>query len=629
MKARGALLQLGVEIFEPPTDVMVSDWCEANVVIPPPQTKSSGLISFAGRDYIREPLNGFNTPGVADLVLCFGAQLGKTTLLQCGVAYIAAMAPTGVVWVMPNTQLAEAFSTNRWQPILKATEATRKLIPTGGQTRHLFKKTEQTIGGSLITFVGSNSPANLSSRPARVVIQDEQDKFPAAGKREADASSLADQRAKDFDRPLRVKTSTPTVVVGPIWEAFTQGDQRRYHVPCPHCRKLVILIWGKDYTVFPLRGVEAPIVWDAEAKRKDGTWDLDRVVRSARARCPHCAGEIEDSKKTWMLRAENGARWEPTAQGNIGARSYHLPSWYATGTQTTFGALALKFLKQKTSFEGIRDFINGEAAEPWENQDGRSERIEVVTSRPIEKAILQLACDVQAVAPFLWWSVREWGAGGMSRLVAAGWADDFAALRRIQLHFAVDDLDVMIDSGYDTQRVYDVCAGFSRSASGVLKFESGLRFPSDGIARTPSLIGWLPSKGREEGYRFTAPDGKVHPVGLSQAPSIRSDASQPLLIFDTEHLRGLLSKMRRPGEAAALWSVCPLPVLLDLPGVMPVGPDEYWRHLDSHQLKNVPAGRLGKTKSVWVKRHSRWPDHLQDTEIMHLAMAFLWGRLPL
>ncbi len=622
------LLSLVVETFEPPVEDLVADWCENHVVIPPPQSKASGLISFAGRDYMREALNSWNTRGITDVTLCFGSQTGKTTLLQCGVAYLMARSPTGIVWVMPSIHLAESFSTNRWQPIVRATDALERMIPKGGQNRHLFKKCEQTLGSSLLTFLGANSPANLSSRPARVVIQDEQDKFPEAGKREADASNLADQRSKDSDNPLRVKTSTPTVTTGPIWQAFTRGDQRRYHVPCPLCRKLVVLIWGKNYTVFPLTGNEAPIVWDKEAKRPNGDWDEDRVMKSARAVCPHCGGDIEDGRKTWMLRESNGAKWVPTHPEIQGYRSYHLPSWYAPGVQTSFGSLAVKFLREKKSFAGLQGFINGEAAEPWENQDGRAERIEVITTRPIEGGIRQLTADVQAVAPFFWWVVREWGPGGVSRLVGAGWCDDFAALRRVQLHFGVHDLDVMVDSGFNTQTVYDACSQWSQPVSGVVKYESGLRFPADGTSRAPALLGWTPSKGREEGYRFTASDGKIHPVGLSATPSIRSDVVQPLVIFDTEHLRALLSKMRRPGEGTALWSVCQLPAHGELEGVCFVGPDEYWRHLDSHQVRNMPVGRLGKTKSVAVKRNSRWPDHLHDCEIQQLAQAFLWGRLP-
>ena len=57
------------------------------------------------------------------------------------------------------------------------------------------------------------------------------------------------------------------------------------------------------------------------------------------------------------------------------------------------------------------------------------------------------------------------------------------------------------------------------------------------------VIGWMPLKGRETGARFTAPSGTVHPFGLSTSSSMRTDVVQPLLVFDTEHLRYLTNGM--------------------------------------------------------------------------------------
>jgi hypothetical protein len=622
------LVTLVSGIFTPPPETSVSEWVESHVIIPPPQTQSSGLVSFNGRDYIREALDDFNLPGITDIALCFGSQAGKTTLLQCAVSWIIVCSPSGILWVMPTLPNARSFSTTRWQPIVRATPELDVMIPRGGQSRHDFTKLEQILGGSVLNFVGSNSPANLASRPARVVIQDEVDKFAQASDKEADACSLADQRTKDKARPLRVKTSTPTTTDGPIWQEFTKGDQRRYWVPCPLCRKLVLLTWGKQFTVFPLTGCEAVMEWDKEAKRANGEWDMDRVHNSARMVCPHCQGHITNERKTWMLRAENGACWKPSNQASRGFRSRHLSSLYATSSQTSFGNLAIKFIRERKSFSGLQGFINGDLAEPWENQDGRAERIEIVTERPIEESVRQLTADVQAVAPFIWWTVREWHKGH-SRLVGAGWADDFAALRRVQLHFAVDNLDVGVDMGYNSQTVYDECAQWSTPSNGAIVYESGLRFPPEGHTKAPSLIGWTPMKGREEGARFTTKTGHVHPVGITVAPSSRMQLAQQLLVFDTEHMRGILARIRRPVDGVSQWAACPLPCDIVADGVVPVGPDEYWRHLDSHSLKPLSVGRMGKTKMAFIKRTSKWPDHMHDCEIMQLALAFLWGRLTI
>ena len=74
-----------------------------------------------------------------------------------------------------------------------------------------------------------------------------------------------------------------------------------------------------------------------------------------------------------------------------------------------------------------------------------------------------MTVDVQAVAPFFWWVVREW-LNGSSKLVASGRADDYAAIRRVQVQLLVHDMDVGIDSGFSTQSVYDACAQWSQTA---------------------------------------------------------------------------------------------------------------------------------------------------------------------
>jgi phage terminase large subunit GpA-like protein len=133
--------------------------------------------------------------------------------------------PSPVLFVLPN-RLGKSVSETRWEPILRATPCLERLIPTGGK-RHSFKVAQQQLGGSTVAFVGSNSPANLASRPVRVLVLDEVDKFAEASDKEADAVSLAEQRTS-FAHYQHWAASTPTMVTGRIWQAFMNADMRRY-----------------------------------------------------------------------------------------------------------------------------------------------------------------------------------------------------------------------------------------------------------------------------------------------------------------------------------------------------------------------------------------------------------------
>jgi hypothetical protein len=574
---------------------------------------------LAAREYLREPLDTFSDPYVTDLALCFGSQLGKTQLLMSGLGWIIVNEPTGVLWVMPSEQLARNLSETRWIPIARASPALNVLIP-GGKKRHSFKKLHQEFGPSVLNFVGSNSPANLAARPARVVICDETDKFPMEQKTEADAVSLAEQRTKSFPLPKRIRTSTPTLTDGLIWQSWLRGDQRRFFIPCPHCAKEVVLAWSADFTVFARTGAEAYICWDKEARRPDRTWDLDRVRASAHALCPHCGGQIRDEQKTRLIR--NG-HWRPTlAAGNgFGVRSYHLSSLYAPTPQTSFGALAIKFLRQKNSTLGIQDFINGELAEPWENQESRGERLELVSppdAPPLPESVPLMTVDVQAVSPYFWVIIRAWTKGGHSRLVCAAHADDWETIRRLQENHAVQNHHVLIDSGHRTAEVYQQCLRWTT--------------PRPVMGRLPQAIGWIPAKGRERQMHWVhRATGRSQPYFYGSAalpPNTRLHL--PLLEFAADYFLDILNRFRRGPDAAGglQWELIGFPAGNPTPGAVLVTEDEYRRQIDAKILKAFASGRTGRVEQRWVLRSSKWPDHILDCEIMEVAWAMAHNRLP-
>ena len=586
--------------------------------MPPPQTPTPGPFSLCGREYLREPLDSFSDVDVTDMALCFASQTGKTTMLMAGVAWTIVNDPTGVLWVLPTEHLARDLSETRWMPIVRNSPVLAQLVPTG-KRRHSFKKLHQEFGPSVIDFVGSNSPANLAARPARVVILDEVDKFPVEQRTEADAVSLATQRTKSFASPKRIMASTPTLTDGLIWQAWLRGDQRRYHVPCPHCREEVVLAWDKDFTVFTRTGVEAWIAWDKKARRDDGTWDLDQVARSAHALCPHCAGHILEEHKTRMVREGHWRPAHPSVSG-MGVRSYHLPCLYVASPQTSFGALAVKFLQGKTSLLGLQAFINGELAEPWENQESRGERTELISppgAEPLPESVPLMTVDVQAVSPYFWVIIRSWNTQGHSRLVAVAHTDDWEGVRRLQETHQVQDNHVLIDSGYRTADVYEHCLRWSKSVQQA--------------ARYPLSIGWTPAKGREGHMRWVNnKTGLAQPLFYGSAALPPSERiHKPLFEFAADYFLEILSRLRRGPDAVGglRWELASFPAGVATSGAHLVGEDEYRRQIDAKVLKSFASGRTGKIEQRWVLRAGKWPDHLLDCEVMQVAWAMAHRRL--
>lgn len=583
------LISLGVTMFEPPTSELASVWCERCLIIPPPQTQSPGQFSLDGREYCREPLDDFGIDAITDAVYCFGSQTGKTTILIGGVAYTVVNSPAGFLWVMPNIELARSFSETRWIPIIDASAVLAALKPFGAR-RHNFKKTQQQIGGSIVNFIGSNSPANLASRPARVVVLDEVDKFNDGGQKEADAVNLAEQRTKSFANPKRIKTSTPTLSSGLIWTEFKKGDQRRYFVPCPHCGKFIVLAWSESFTVFDKLGCEAYVKWDKEAKRADGSWDLDRVERSARFVCPHCSADILDKEKTIMNR--NG-EWRPTAKAPASFRSRHLPSLYAATPETSAGKLAVKFLQSKESLFGLRGFINGDLAEPFESQDLSSIRCEIVTpDEEIPKGVtLTLNVDCQQNAPHYYFVIMAW-MQGVVRIIQHGFCNTIEELRKVQTDKGISDINVFPDVGWNREVIMEQCSRFGKTVMTKDARERGV----------PLHVGWTPWVGAKEANFRDKQLRAQFPVKMEieVITAFGKRVAMPILMLNDKGLKDILAALRR-GEKKS--------IRLEFSKSVADDP-QFWRHLDAEILIREKINR--RIREAWELRSDRWPNHWLD-----------------
>lgn len=576
-----------------------SDWCSEHLQFD--EAGNHSPFSTHGHEYVIDVLNDFADPLITDEALVWGSQARKTGTMMGGVAWKIVNAPCSMLWVMPTMQLGRKFGRNRLGKLFKKSPCTAKLI--SDQDRHSFSTTEMALGASQLSIVGSNSASNLASAPCAVVILDEVEKFPEKVGDEADADSLAAQRTKDTPNPQRWRTSTPALSSGLIWQNYLKGDQRRYFVPCPGCFQLVLFAWSKNFTALSLTGSEAFVEWDKTAKGIDGSWNLEGVKATAHASCPFCKCRIEDGQKMKMIR---GGKWRATntkAPPNVVSRQ--LSSLYSPSPECSFGAMAVKFLQAKESMLGLQSFINGDLAEPYESQDKRGPRVELVSKpdaegKPGEWSKL-MTVDRQNTNPHFYWLIRRWKAGD-SEGIACGSCDSVEELRIVQAKHEIQDVAFVMDSGFETMQTYRDCARFSN-----FKDSEG-----DGL---PISVGWMPAKGlpgdkrwRDEETELLVPWclRDIDPfIGTSEAGQL----SMSLFEFAADFFKDILAALRE-GKGGHKWSVS-----------QAMNNDEYWRHMDG-ELKDFVFNKMtGRTTRVWKRRSSRWPNHWLDCENMQVAAA--------
>lgn len=446
-------------------------WAETNVYISARYSATPGKFRVAFTPYVKEVLECFHDRSVTDLTLCWGSQTAKTTCIMIGVAYRLDNDPSPTLWVLPNLDLAKTFSRNRWQVMVDDCIPLKAQKPQGANARHLYKTTEQYFAKATVKFVGSNSPANISSHPAGLLVMDEVDKMSGEDEEEAGALENAEERTKSFPFPLRVKTSTPTTPQKQIWKQFLDGDQRYYNMPCPHCEGLITFkfeqVWPTKYMKVSSslnNGDKITWTWTGDtAKDMDsffdsqGRLDLNKVDELAYYECQLCQGKIVDRHKPEMLLK---GKWIPTnPSARAGVRSYHLGSLYAPWNDTKFGTMAGMWLKSAGNKSARHKFINSWLAEPW--SESRMEEDQPVFMEEYDpeqvgthNRVPIMSVDVQE--NHFWVEIRAWASSGESWMLWTGRCESVEELIEKQNEYTVEGRRVVLDMAHWPNKVAQI-----------------------------------------------------------------------------------------------------------------------------------------------------------------------------
>lgn len=150
-------------------------------------------------DSVSDPYNETTT------AMC-GSQLGKTEWELNTIGYFSDQDPSSIMYITADLNLAESFSKLRLGPMFRDTPCLRGKIRDGrtdGRRKgSMDTLLEKMIPGGVLVLAGANSPASLSSRPIRVIMGDEIDRWSRSiGRKESqegDPIGIAQKRAGTF-----------------------------------------------------------------------------------------------------------------------------------------------------------------------------------------------------------------------------------------------------------------------------------------------------------------------------------------------------------------------------------------------------------------------------------------------
>lgn len=557
-----------LEAFKPPERYTVSEWAD-NFRVLTSVSAEPGRWRTNRTPYLKEPMDRFTDPLIEKIVLCFGAQLGKTETELNMIGYALDQTASPVMMVYPTDTIAKFASDKRVQPMIKSVKSINDKFDESSKLLEL-----DFNNGNYMVLVGANSPSSLSSRSVKYLFFDEIDKYPAFAGKEADPIKLATERTKTFVDKKIVMVSTPTVESGNIWQAFMSANERRqYYVPCPHC------------------GVSQTLKFKQIKWPEEHNDNADMIRDTAYYECEHCGEHIYDKHKMEMLRS---GEWRAVneSQSKVRSVSYHLSSIYSPWV--TFGDVAYEFKNSKGTPATLMNFINSWLAEPWKSSKTKStQNMEFTQSNypcgvvPDKAVLLIASVDVQL--DHFWWEVRAYAPGVKSYLIDYGQASTWEDLEEIIINREYpseygESRQVMkagIDSGFRTDEVYQFCS----------------RFPEVCI----------PVKGSSNHSTMAAP---YTMTSLEKGVV----GGLKLYVLNTDYWKDFIfARMIRPADEDGtihLYKECP---------------QEYSDHLRSEEKQEIRNVKTGAVTVQWKPLTSHPVNHLLDTCTYNAAVADIAG----
>jgi len=577
-KKKQVLDQWERDAWRPPPEETIDEWAERSLMLPRSVSSITGPLSLDMTPYLRGPLQAVTNPEVEEVDLCTSSQVGKTMFLIIVTLYYLENDPWNMYHVMPTEDEALELKHERYLPIIKASPSLQALVERSAKGQ--FVGDVIRLNGCSVTFRGSRSASGLASKPVRIAIADEIDKWERWTGSEADPLDLLGERMKTFHDAKFLKCSTPTTKDGRIWAEMSKSSNERYNVPCPHCGEYQPLVFGDGSRDSP--GIKWP----------EGIRDADRIDQENLAwyECRECHDRIDEKYKRQMVMegvwaphtatVDQRGRLSKEATGR--RRGYHIWAGYSLWPKASWSKIVSKFLKSKGAAASLMNFRNSWLGETWQVtvHELKAQHLKDCVqpykqgTPPKGARTLTVGVDVQRTGANLYqyYVIRAWGADGQSWLVKAGMSADWSALYAVIFDSRYEDQDgnqlgievVLIDSGFATDEVYQFC----------------------------ELYGCWASKGDVRSQRPYTPTETETTKGSGRwlrRVNVNSD-------YYKSHIHGQITSRK--------WSVAE------------DTQEEYYNHMTAEQIVSETEKKTGKTRYRWKILTAGRPNHYLDCEVL-------------
>ncbi|MGC1547236.1 MAG: terminase gpA endonuclease subunit [Rhodanobacter sp.] len=390
--------------WTPPPILTLSEWADLHRILPQEASKEYGKWRTNRVPMARQIMDDLSVHSpYTEVNFKKSTQVAGTEIGINLVGYVIDHAPGPMMYVLPTIDIAGKFSDQRLQPAFELMPAVRAKLGSrrardGGNSR-MSKK----YPAGFLVLSGANSANSLATMPMRYLVLDEISKYPRDLDGQGAAQVQAERRTSSYSDSKKIyRVSSATIKDAcAITDEYERGHQAQYHVPCPHCRELQVLV-------------------------------IEQLTDDGRFLCIHCGMLIDESHKAWMLQerdhsADGLACWIPKYPERM-VRSYHLWAAYApAGLGYTWQEIADMRREAKDDPEKEVTFVNtilGEAYAGASEQIAANDvagRAERWVRRTVPRGCLLLTAfvDVQINR----FSIGIWGWGRGDQCWAIDWVE--------------------------------------------------------------------------------------------------------------------------------------------------------------------------------------------------------------
>ncbi|WP_372363859.1 phage terminase large subunit family protein [Xanthomonas sp. NCPPB 3583] len=352
---------------------------------------------------LREPMDAMSARSpVHQLVAMFPIQFGKSQLATNAIAYWMDYAPAPIMYALPGEASMNKWIAQKLNPMIEVCPAVRRALSSTASRDSANQRTFKDFAGGQLYVEHMGSPQRLKSTTVKYLGVDEIDEAPQQLITGDDPVKMLDGRTSAFPTTYkRLYISTPGIAgLSRIAKLYEKSDQRRFHVPCPHCGHYQALSWSG-------------LVWSPDAKH---AWYA----------CSDCGTAIEEHHKTDMIAA---GRWV-AANPDSDVRGYTINClYYQFGLGPRWADLAREWLDAQNDPASLKTFINDRLAETWEDPSMRAVKHNVIADRAepyrlrhAPRGVLAITVGVDTQDNRLAVHIVGWGRG------MAAWTLDYVEL---------------------------------------------------------------------------------------------------------------------------------------------------------------------------------------------------------